>query len=60
MVRNNPHGEETPLDGTREPLQVKVGDVVLFARWGGHQVKELGDDLYIMSEGDILAVIEQD
>jgi chaperonin GroES len=44
-------------DGTRKPLQVKVGDRVLFTSYAGEQFK-LGDrDLLLMHEEDILAVI---
>jgi chaperonin GroES len=44
-------------DGSRTPLQVKVGDRVLFTSYGGEQFK-LGDrDLLLMHEDDILAVI---
>ena len=45
-------------DGTRSPLQVKVGDRVLFTSYAGEQFK-LGDrELLLMREEDILAVIE--
>ena len=43
-------------DGTRAPLQVKVGDEVLFSSYAGDQFK-LGDrELLLMREEDILAV----
>ncbi|MBX3415906.1 MAG: co-chaperone GroES [Pirellulales bacterium] len=45
-------------DGSRAPLQVKVGDRVLFSSYSGQEFK-LGDEEYIlMSEEEILAVIE--
>lgn len=45
-------------DGTRAPLQVKVGDRVLFSSYSGQEFK-LGDEEFIlMSEEEILAVIE--
>jgi chaperonin GroES len=45
-------------DGSRAPLQVKVGDRVLFSSYSGQEFK-LGDEQYIlMSEDEILAVIE--
>jgi len=45
-------------DGTRKELQVKKGDRVLFSSYGGEQFK-LGDqELLLMREEDILAVIE--
>ena len=39
-------------------LDVKVGDVVLFGKWSGTEVKIDGDDLLIMKESDIMGVIE--
>jgi chaperonin GroES len=37
---------------------VKAGDLVLFGKWSGTEVKIDGDDLLIMKESDILGVIE--
>lgn len=48
--------EET---GKITPLEVKVGDVVLFAKWGGTEVKYNNEELLIMKEGDILAIIDE-
>ncbi len=42
------------------PLDVKKGDVVLFAKWGGTEINHEGEDLLIMKESDILAVLEGD
>ena len=44
-------------DGSVRPLDVKKGDRVLFAKYGGTDVKLEGDDVMIMREDDILAVI---
>ncbi|MFL0671280.1 MAG: co-chaperone GroES [Erythrobacter sp.] len=44
-------------DGDRIPLDVKVGDRVLFAKWGGTEVKINGEDLLIMKESDIMGVL---
>ena len=44
--------------GKLNPLDVKVGDRVLFGKWSGTEVKIDGEDLIIMKEGDILGVIE--
>ncbi|MFV0437426.1 MAG: co-chaperone GroES [Desulfopila sp.] len=44
--------------GDRTPLQVKVGDRVLFSKYGGTDVKLDGDDYLIMREDDILGVVE--
>ncbi|MEK7700509.1 MAG: co-chaperone GroES [candidate division NC10 bacterium] len=44
--------------GQRVPLDIKVGDQVLFGKWGGNEVK-LGDEEYlILEEKDVLGVIE--
>ena len=39
-------------------LDVKVGDRILFGKWSGTEVKIDGDDLLIMKESDIMAVLE--
>lgn len=41
----------------RIPMEVKEGDTVLYAAWGGTEVKIDGQDLKIMKESDILAII---
>jgi chaperonin GroES len=44
--------------GQRVPLDIKVGDQVLFAKWGGNDIK-LGEEEYlILEEKDVLGVIE--
>jgi chaperonin GroES len=45
-------------DGDRIALDVKVGDVVLFAKYSGTEFKLDDEDLLILAEKDILAVIE--
>ncbi len=45
--------------GSITPLDVKVGDVVLFAKWGGAEVNLEGTDYLIMKESDILAIIDK-
>ncbi len=45
-------------DGDRIELDVKVGDVVLFAKYAGTEFKLDDEDLLILAEKDILAVIE--
>ncbi len=44
-------------DGTVTPLDVKVGDRVLFGKWSGNEVKIDGEELLIMKEADIMGVI---
>ena len=45
-------------DGTLHPLDVKVGDRILFGKWSGTEVKIEGTDLLILKESDIMGVIE--
>jgi len=45
-------------NGKRVELDLNVGDTVLFAKYSGTEFKLEDDDLLILSEGDILAVIE--
>jgi len=45
-------------DGTKLPLELKKGDRVLFAKYGGTEVKIDGEEHLMMKEEDILAVIE--
>ena len=44
--------------GKLTPIDLKVGDVVLFGKWSGTEVKIDGQDLLIMKESDIMGVIE--
>ncbi|RKY24026.1 MAG: co-chaperone GroES [Planctomycetota bacterium] len=46
-------------DGTLQKTQVKKGDVVLFTSYAGTEVKIDGKEYLIMSESDIMAVIEK-
>ena len=45
-------------DGKRETMDVKEGDKVLYAKYAGTEFKIEGDDLLIVSQKDILAVVE--
>jgi len=45
-------------DGTRQKMQVKKGDTVLFTSYAGTEVKIGGKEYLIMDESDIMAVIE--
>jgi chaperonin GroES len=45
-------------NGSREPMEVKVGDTVLFAKYGGTEVDLGGRELMILSQRDIHAVLE--
>ena len=45
-------------DGKVRPLDVKVGDTVLFGKYSGQTVKVEGDELLVMREEDIMGVVE--
>ena len=47
----NEKGDVTPLD-------VKAGDLVLFGKWSGTEVKIDGEDLLIMKESDIMGILD--
>ena len=52
-------GDGKVLDsGERAPFQVKKGDKVLLGKWGGTEIKIDDETLLIVTEDDILAVIE--
>ena len=44
-------------DGKRQSIEVKEGDKVLFAKYAGTEVKVEGEELLIMREDDVLAVL---
>ena len=44
-------------DGKLVPLDVRPGDIVLFGKWSGTEVKLDGEELLIMKESDIMGVI---
>ena len=46
-------------NGKLHPLDVKVGDHVLYGKWSGTEVKVDGEDLLIVKESDVMGVIEQ-
>jgi chaperonin GroES len=43
-------------DGKRIPMDLKVGDIVLYSKYGGTEIKVDGEELMILRESDILAV----
>lgn len=51
-------GEGKYVDGKLTPLSVKVGDKILTKQWGGDEVKIDGVEYKIITEDDILAIIE--
>jgi chaperonin GroES len=46
-------------DGDRVPLDVKVGDKVIYSKYGGTEVKVEGEELLILSARDVLAIVNK-
>jgi chaperonin GroES len=46
------------VDGKNVPMQVKKGDTVFFAKYSGTEIKIDGEEYIIMSQKDILAIVE--
>jgi chaperonin GroES len=46
-------------DGKIHPLDVKVGDRILFGKWSGTEVKLDSEELIVMKESDIMGVLEK-
>jgi chaperonin GroES len=46
-------------DGTRQPLDVKKGDRVLFGKYSGSEIKIDGEEFLIMREDEILGILEK-
>ena len=44
-------------NGNRVPLDVKVGDKVIYSKYGGTEVKYGGEDLLVLSARDVLAIV---
>jgi chaperonin GroES len=40
------------------PIDLKVGDRILFGKWSGNEIKLDGEDLLIMKESDVMGVVE--
>jgi len=46
-------------DGTRVPMDVKVGDRVLYSKYGGTEVKVEGEEYLVLSARDVLAIVKK-
>ncbi|KAM9861476.1 co-chaperone GroES [Leucobacter sp. BZR 635] len=46
-------------NGTRIPVDVAVGDIVIYSKFGGTEIKAAGEEYLVLSSRDILAVIER-
>ena len=51
-------GEGKSVDGKLIPLKVKVGDTVIFSKYGYDEIEQEGEELYLIKEENILAVIK--
>lgn len=45
-------------DGSVSPLELKVGDIILFGKYAGTEIKISGEELLIMREDDVLGVVQ--
>jgi len=45
-------------DGTVKPLEVKVGDTVLYGKYSGTEINHNGEDYLILKEADVLAIVK--
>jgi chaperonin GroES len=52
-------GKRSEQTGEVIPLDVKVGDTVLYSKYGGTEVTVDGDDLLVLSARDVLAIVEK-
>ncbi len=46
-------------NGNKQPMILKEGDLILFSKWGGTEIKLDGKDRLIMKETDVLGIIEE-
>ena len=45
--------------GVRVPMDIAVGDIVIYSKYGGTEVKYSGDDLLLLNARDVLAIVEK-
>jgi len=51
-------GEGKYVDGKIQPIRLKVGDMVIFSKYGYDEVEQNGEELYLLKEENILAIIK--
>ena len=51
-------GSGEMIDGKKVPLELKVGDKVIYSKYAGTEVKIDGDEFLILRQNDVLAIIE--
>jgi chaperonin GroES len=49
---------ELTKDGKRKPMEVKVGQTVMYTKWGGNEVKVEGKEWKLVKQTDILAIVK--
>ncbi len=49
---------KTLKNGTKVPLAVKKGDKIIIGKWGGTELKLDGEEVLILNEDDVLAIVE--
>ena len=47
------------MNGNIIPLEIKVGDVVMYGKWGGTEIKIDGQDIVIMKESDVIGILSK-
>jgi chaperonin GroES len=52
-------GSRNMMDGSLMPMDIKVGDVVIYTRFGGHEFDLDNEKVIVLMEKDIIAVIEK-
>jgi chaperonin GroES len=52
-------GKRSDQSGELIPMDVKVGDTVLYSKYGGTEITVDGDDLLVLSARDVLAIVEK-
>jgi chaperonin GroES len=50
-------GRWSDAEGKFFPLEIKVGDTVLYSKYGGTEVNHKGDDILILTSRDVLAIV---
>lgn len=51
-------GEGKMVDGKLQPVRLKIGDTVIFSKYGYDEVEQDGEELYLLREENILAVVK--
>ncbi len=46
-------------NGKVQPMDLKVGDIILFGKYSGNEIKVDGEELVVMSESEVMAVVEK-